>query len=366
MSSNGLVLVLLGVIFCVSNAGQPRDPLCSDNIEVELIVCDSIDQLPSFCISKHQFHCIELDGLLCTIFGLSFDCDAETFCPDPMHGVESVMDRFYKQYDFRNVAVKANPNNDRNGSLVLSDRFLHTLNLVATQSLTLINLNLTSMPQFSGSLLVEKQRFLKKITISGNSIERLQTRDFFDLPSLISLDLQSNKIQHLSEQAFGKLENLDELNLSNNLLRVIPVFAFFELPSLKTLSIANNQLHLIEPKVPLQFSSLVNLELSSNQLEDMPELSNLSALEFLAMNKNKIKNVRCDRIEPLQKLEIIELNDNRIAQFDCNLDRMPGLYTLLLNRNLFNSLKSGAFFNYLNSGKTLSIKGNLLFCFLCG
>ena len=366
MSSNQFVFVLLSVIVCFGTAqkGDKRD--CPDEIDEMLVKYRDLQELYEYCSDKHQFYCIDYDGLLCTILNLNFDCDADEkiFCPNPMQAVKGVIDRFHEEYRFDRVAIKSNGGN---GSLALPSDFLDSLKRSFLKVLSLENLNLTSVPPF------QKLESLKKITISGNSIDFLETHAFFELPHLISLDLRSNKIQQLATETFAKLDRLDDLILSDNLLKVIPNRAFVDMPSLKTLSISENQLHSIDPNALSEITSLVNLDLSSNAFESKPDLQALENLEFLALNQNQIKKIQCDWMypgdQPYQKLEILELNDNQISEIACDLNlKLPALYSIVLNRNQLTSLSERSFFNFLSSNnarinKMVAIKGTFFFWF---
>lgn len=372
MPSVKYVFVLLSLIFAVSSVSGVGEDLCPDDLEKMLTKYNDLDQLARYCGAKHQFHCIELDGLLCTIFNLNFDCDAggKAFCPNPLQAIDRLMNRSHnEQFRFGKVIIEANMNNGRNGSLTLPEGFLDELDRMESESLTLTNLNMTDLPSF------KYRKSLKKITIWGNSIEVLKEHAFFELISLTSLDLQFNKIRQLAQRAFMGLDDLDELNLSNNLLMVIEERAFHKMPNLKTLTISNNQLYLIDSTVFFEIRSLTHLELSSNNFEELPELRELENLEFLAMNDNQLKKVRIERlfpssfnrttpqndilseVYPFEKLEIIEFNRNNITEFYCDPE-LPRLYNILLNRNLLTSLSKDMFFSYLNSSKMLAIKGN--------
>ena len=355
------VLCFLSVVFYSSGdrSGRVKKDQCLDDIMTMISIHDNLDRL-SVCAEKHQFHCIESDGLLCKIFNRNFECDGKAFCPKPLLAVEELIDNLRSSsHNFNKVVIEAETQNGKNGSLNFSPKtdFFVNLNQRYTRSLTLTNLNMTRMPPF-----YKKQEF-KNIAVSGNNIEQLESHSFFDLPSLVSLDLQYNKIQRLAERSFEKLDILEELNLSNNLLRVLNKNAFVDLRNLKTLSVSNNQLHFIHTDVPRQTASLINLDLSSNEFEEMPDLQEHQNLEFLALNQNRIKKFFCDdRIQSLKKLEIIELNDNNISEFSCDLNRhLPALYSVLLNRNQLTSLSQASFFEYLKLNKGLTIKGKFLF-----
>lgn len=365
MPSVQFVFVLLSLAFSVGRGVEE----CPDDIDKMLTKYDDLNQLARYCGAKHQFHCNELDGLLCTILNLDFDCDGQAFCPNPLQAISRLMQRFReKKFGFNNVIIEANMNNGRNGSATLPPAFLDELDRMESESLTLTNLNLTDLPS------IKNRKSLKKITIWGNNIEVLNEHTFYELTSLTSLDLQFNKIKQLTERAFAGLDSLEELNLSNNLLTMIKQRAFYKVPGLRTLTISNNQLHFIDPSVFLEIRSLTHLDLSSNDFEELPQLQDLENLEFLAMNENRLKKVRIERLNsssndvlsagyPFEKLEIIEFNRNNITEFYCD-PRLPSLYNILLNRNLLTSLDKVSLFDYLNLSKMLAIKGNFLWsCF---
>ena len=111
--------------------------------------------------------------------------------------------------------------------------------------------------------------------------------------------MQGNRLAK-SEPELFQLTQLQKLNLSNN-----KISDLWAMPaSLVWLSLSDNSIRSLEIELP---SSLLFLDVSYNKISSLRSISNLSSLERLSANFNKIQSV--DGI-PFLSLKDLEIEGN--------------------------------------------------------
>ncbi|XP_022784671.1 relaxin receptor 1-like [Stylophora pistillata] len=153
------------------------------------------------------------------------------------------------------------------------------------RGLWLENNNLKTLPEelFTG------QDNLKYLRLVGNQLEKLPRYIFHGLTDLEELDLSHNQLQNLSRGVLSTNTKLKELDLSNNEIKHLPLDVFGNLTSLK------------------------KLFLSSNKIRRLPHFNNLSEIETLYIDNNRIANLSANQFHGLSKLRDLAIHDNDIT-----------------------------------------------------
>uniref|UniRef100_A0A673KWW2 Leucine rich repeat containing 40 n=1 Tax=Sinocyclocheilus rhinocerous TaxID=307959 RepID=A0A673KWW2_9TELE len=216
---------------------------------------------------------------------------------------------------------------------------------------------------------------LRCLHLQQNLIEQIP-QDSGQLVHLDDLDLSNNHLMDIPE-SLANLKNLVALNLSCNKLKSLPP-AISEMKNLRMLDCSRNQIESIPP-VLAQMESLEQLYLRHNKLRFLPELhccktlkelhcgnnqievleadhlKHLSALSFLALRDNKVKNLP-EEITLLQGLEHLDLTNNDISSLPCGLGTLPKLKSLALEGNPLRTIRrdlltkgTGELLKYLRS-----------------
>ncbi|XP_022707108.1 protein slit-like [Varroa jacobsoni] len=135
--------------------------------------------------------------------------------------------------------------------------------------------------------------FTEELRLTGNSIERLPSEAFKNLPNLLKVDLRDNRIKDIDDNAFYGAAQVTDLLLSDNELRHV------------------------RPKMLAGLSSIKNLLLSSNQLVFITNdtFSELPSLQLLSLNDNKIRCIAPGSFVRLRNLQTLNLMANPLV---CN------------------------------------------------
>jgi len=217
---------------------------------------------------------------------------------------------------------------------------------------------------------------VRSLNLSHNTIQNISRDDLSQLTDIVSIDLSYNIISNISLLAFSENRNLQYVNLKDNLLTHIPLFSGKESgvdgsqkSQLKELNLAGNALRVPELTNFARVIMLETLDLSRNNLShrlwslltELPNLKRLKIsdnqlvdisydasmfphpLEELDLSKNFIRG-KLTLSANLPNLTILNLTGNMISSLDsfpaCEL---PSLNTLLLSRNLIETLQDGIF-----------------------
>uniref|UniRef100_A0A9J8DN01 Chondroadherin-like b n=1 Tax=Cyprinus carpio carpio TaxID=630221 RepID=A0A9J8DN01_CYPCA len=137
---------------------------------------------------------------------------------------------------------------------------------------------LSPVPQLSG------------LYLNNNIITSIVPKALDPAPELDVLHLEDNALTEVPSDALGHAPLLSELRLSGNPIRWIGPRAFRVVAeSLKHLHIDRMSLQKMSARSLAGFGpGLLSLSLEENQLEELPDLSPLTGLQYLTLNKNPL------------------------------------------------------------------------------
>ncbi len=222
---------------------------------------------------------------------------------------------------------------------------------------------LDSIPEANLCLLPQ----LGRLILSVNQIHNISFGEcFLHLPKLYRIDLSSNPIGEIHSEDFFGLRNstVAELYLTNlNLLKLNRhIFKF--IPNIKYLSLKRNKFVSIDSN--FLSTRLTSLILKDNRLKEIPHeaIRNLSRLESLNMERNKITNSTFGSdFQNLRRLVLIDLSKNplkvlRNVSF-ANLRGCSKLNELILSQCGIREIEADAF-RPLKSLESLKLDSNVL------
>ena len=165
---------------------------------------------------------------------------------------------------------------------------------------------------------------LTYLSMKYNHICEILPRTFEKMSSLENLELAFNRIKHLAVDIFCGLINLKYLNLEENNLQSLHPNLLEGLPYLERVSFANNP----DLKIPadrqfINSRSLTHLYTSycDVSLMSVETFANVTALEWLDLSYNDIRNVDINILKALPKLSALYLHVNPL-QCDCQLQEV--------------------------------------------
>ncbi|XP_039601368.1 transforming growth factor beta activator LRRC32 [Polypterus senegalus] len=249
---------------------------------------------------------------------------------------------------------------------------------------------------------------LLNVSLSRNSITKIDKDTFSGASALKSIDLSNNVILEIEDGAFDSLPDLTELNLSTNSITCI---VDFNLIQLKLLNLSKNSIEsfhttdsenehnllyldlsenkiLYFPVLPKR-NKLIYLDLSRNLLQtvsagpltDDPSYisyswfaettsswnktisgsgteTNLTKLLYLDLSYNEIKSISDKFFSTMRSLELLNLSNNCLVSFTVGSDTLNSLDTLDLNFNALQNLSFAS--SALRFLKKLYLKSNNL------
>ncbi|KAL4703049.1 hypothetical protein ACJJTC_006659 [Scirpophaga incertulas] len=180
-----------------------------------------------------------------------------------------------------------------------------------------------------------------------------------NMPRLRSLFLVGNDIKEINGTPLFGLSHLEFLDLSHNFLSDIEyLFQFESYPNkLRHLLLAYNSIDTIPADTFGELTSLVELDLSHNLISDLSDepFSNLTALEILKLNNNRIKELN-GAVNNLQNLKHLFLRANQLSSIDVeSLKIIDDLETFDISWNQLKYLKSSIFYRHWGHFRSNSV-----------
>ncbi|CAG7730685.1 unnamed protein product [Allacma fusca] len=196
-------------------------------------------------------------------------------------------------------------------SLDLSKNRLRSLprDSLIGSAVEILNLGSNQFVNLPVGALSQISRRLRRLDMSENSLEHLDSTMFESIAGLVHLNLSHNRLSILPDNAFANLASLRELDLSFNFLRANFKELFHFLPKLKVLRLCGCGIKVL-PFLPLPH--LVSLELASNGLNEikMQSLGSLTRLRHLDLSHNDLTSSRIPSWTPLYNLVTLKLSNN--------------------------------------------------------
>lgn len=212
---------------------------------------------------------------------------------------------------------------DNNNLRFISGKALY--NFKKLQYLNLDSNLFTQIPSglFNGSV----HRYLRDIRLSYNQVVVLESKTFFELPSLQTVVLNGNSIQTIHSRALDMLSSLITAQLSQNRISVLQSRCFQHLPRLMKLDLQQNEMR--------EFS----LESFYNVSTNVSMILNIS--------RNEINYLTHDYNSSTINIRVLDVSHNRLCEVPTSfLQFMAGTLTRLnLGYNLIIQLQP---FNFAN------------------
>ncbi|KAH8415309.1 hypothetical protein KR222_002744, partial [Zaprionus bogoriensis] len=182
---------------------------------------------------------------------------------------------------------------------------------------------------------------LKTLYMDDNKLSRLPEHFFGPGNQLRILILARNRLSTLSAGDFRYLQRLEELDLRGNLIGQFEANVFAQLQSLEVLYLNENRLQQLQPDMfPSTLEHLHTLSLAQNQIASIAANTfTFPRLRHLFLAGNQLSHIRDGTFCNLSYLQGLHLNENRIERFDLHaFDCLENLSSLLLTGNRFKTL----------------------------
>ncbi|XP_075989892.1 uncharacterized protein LOC142985543 [Anticarsia gemmatalis] len=188
-------------------------------------------------------------------------------------------------------------------------------NVTSLQHVKILSAGLQSLPEE----LFKDSSNIQTISINGESITELPKKIFRSQVNLKRLDLSNNQIEGIDSDLFSSLKEIEYINLAGNYITHLPRDLFSGQGNLKEVIFDNNKIVSIDfnafQGVPIEQLSLVSNELTFDyDDETMSPFENLPQLINLNLKDNKICNFFDDWRFILRKLETLDLSNNNLTQ----------------------------------------------------
>ncbi|KOB65276.1 Leucine-rich transmembrane protein [Operophtera brumata] len=158
---------------------------------------------------------------------------------------------------------------------------------------------------------------LINLNLSGNQIEAIDGEAFFTLGSLETLDLSNNKLTKFDELFHFQFHpnKLSKLSLAYNEIKQIPKDAFEELTFLTELDLSNNYISDLTAEPFCNLTNLETLRLNHNKIKNLNgAVNNLQNLKHLYLRGNQIDNIDMESLKIIIHLETFDVSLNHLEK----------------------------------------------------
>ena len=175
---------------------------------------------------------------------------------------------------------------------------------------------------------------LEYLDIDYNDMTSVQVGLFHGLFLLTQLDLQFNRSFVLDKHLFRDLGNLTYIDLDNNQLQALHPDLFKGLYKLEYLHLDYNQLDKLDSGIFHDQYSLIYLDLKVNQFNTINStlLQNLHSLKTLLLGENKLIKLDEYLFKGTRELTFLDLSDNHLNEIP-NILNLTNLNYFRLNDN---------------------------------
>lgn len=163
---------------------------------------------------------------------------------------------------------------------------------------------------------------MRQLDLANNKLDKLDDKVFTPdtLPAIEELTLSNNNISELPKSLW-MLASLTNLQVRANKLRTIPS-QIESLTNLSTLDLGYNEIDSVASELS-NCSSLQHLNLFGNKIKSIPDLSQLSYLQFLYLSYNQLPSIQ---LQGLMALEDLFVSFNPLKSVPADLsDNCPNL-----------------------------------------
>ncbi|KAK3086728.1 hypothetical protein FSP39_022554 [Pinctada imbricata] len=190
---------------------------------------------------------------------------------------------------------------------------------------------------------------VERLWLDHNMIIDLDGSNLCTLPLLRELHLENNKIGVIRTFTFNGscLPSLRDLYLRNNRISVLEDDAFYNMSSLNRTFLENNYINTVSPQAFSGKTGVTSLYLGQNSLTAIPSLGDVTTLQNLYLDTNKITNATFPSdYSNLVSLSLVSLSVNAIPSLRNETFLAianSNLRKLVLSRNKITQIASGAF-----------------------
>jgi Leucine-rich repeat (LRR) protein len=176
---------------------------------------------------------------------------------------------------------------------------------------------------------------LKKLFICENyNIDEL---NFYNLPSLVILDMSSNGIKIIKNNFFKNLINLTDLDVSFNEIEIIEENSFSDLLSLEYLVLSHNKLSCLDKNIFKNLEKLKYLDLEQNKITSLSRyiFQNLINVKEISLKYNLISFLNGNIFINSKKLNHLNLQRNLLKKISPKILSQINIssYTLYVYQN---------------------------------
>lgn len=155
------------------------------------------------------------------------------------------------------------------------------------------------------------------LSLQNDEIKYIRSNAFYEVSSLINIDLSYNKIVSIWSTSFNNCESLTTLTLQHNLIEYIDYDAFKVMEYLITMDLSHNKLTFWNDEWVSNLLELNKLYMQGNRITFLPKSSfmNNNQLEYIDFSNNEMLTVHSQAFSGLRYLDTLKLNNNKINKF---------------------------------------------------
>ena len=190
--------------------------------------------------------------------------------------------------------------------------------------------------------LFPRQNRIKKLSLTHDSLEELESDNFLNVGAVDYIDLRFNSLAHIPMDLFKHVPNLTHLHLGYNRLLNIDSLVTPYLGRLQSLTLEGNRI----VELPVSFYALRDLYvliLSANRLSKLPLscLENNGHVYILLLDDNEIRHVATPSINATLGTVILNISSNHlqdVSDVGTIASFMPHLRLFWISNNKLRSL----------------------------